>query len=557
MELCQKIEVSWKMNDNMKHLFNPNFLRIMLQCSNRISKDATDDEMFKVWDDWLRINKEFRMTVQTLNEEDLKQYTDIIGDLFKGVSDYDKTYFAFDVIKFHLKTFMRKKEAEEEPNKKGILDTILKEADDNVLRLTPLSFNDFMNKIDNKEYYIKNILGKGTINMIYSPPACMKTFISYYMGLCLATGKDFLNQKTKQVNVGYFDWENPMSDVQNRIKGMCKGLDIDITSIDNFYFFPKQPTLLRVNNRESYVIDELRSQLIEFIHENDIKVLFFDTLRRLGNFDENDSGSINTIKSSLFDPLINELNVCIVFLHHTNKEGKDYRGSVDIEGILDTAYSVTKIEKEDSITIKFKNTKRRNNELELLTCSVQIDNEEYEEDGEMYERITNVKFLQSADQDEEEPNEYKAYKDFFVDNLVIGDQYKNKEMCEMLKEHFGVSSSTTSSKILKWLIKIDILKSFGEHKSKYYILNPSYSSNEEGTQLKELEKHFHKMFKDNQLVSIELLIDKFEEKFYSIIANDWITKGWLNNTRSGYLGTTDLFKQEYPDDIDVEEVDAQ
>ena len=64
----------------------------------------------------------------------------------------------------------------------------------------------------------------------------MKSFISYYLALCLCSGKQFLYQKTKKVNVGYFDWENPISDIQNRVLGMCKGMGFKELELDNLYF---------------------------------------------------------------------------------------------------------------------------------------------------------------------------------------------------------------------------------------------------------------------------------------------------------------------------------
>ena len=289
----------------------------------------------------------------------------------------------------------------------------------------------------------------------------------------------------------------------------------------------------------------MKEQLIQFVKENDIKVLFFDTLRRLGNFDENDSGAINTIKADLFDPLINELNVCIIFLHHTSKEGKNYRGSVDIEGILDTAFSIEKTDIEDGASIKIKNTKRRNNELELLSSFVSIDNEEYEdEDGEMYERIIEVKFNKKEDEEVNDSNQYAEYKNYFSKNLEFGVQYKNKELCEMIGYNFSISSSKTTSKILKWLCKIDVLKAFGERRNKYYILNPSYATNDEELQLKELNKHFIGLFQTNDYVRIDDLKGKFDEKFYSIIVNEWNEKGWLILSKKDYIGVTDLFVTE-------------
>jgi len=422
------------------------------------------------------------------------------------------------------------------------------------IKLTPLSFSDFLKREDKKEYYVKNMFAKGTINMIYSPPASMKSFVSYYLGLCLATGNSFLNQKTKHVNVGYFDWENPISDIKNRILGICKGMNFNTSKIDNFHFFHKQPSLLRVSSYDSFVIPELREQLIEFIKENNIKVMFFDTLRRLGNFDENDSRAINTIKNELFDPLITECEVCVIFLHHTSKEGKNYRGSVDIEGILDTAFSITKKVKDEDTFLTIKNTKRRNNELEILNAVVEIENEEYEdEDGDMLENIVTVKFNQSVEQEKEENSEYSTYRKHFIENLVFGKKYKNKELCEMLSYNFGVSSSKTTSKIIKWLNQIDVIKSFGEYKNKYYILSPSYASEEDEIKLKVMNREFLTTFKENDLINKEMLKEKFDEKYFSIIINEWLSKGWLDYGKKGYLTTTDLFKSaNFGEKLDVE-----
>jgi hypothetical protein len=395
--------------------------------------------------------------------------------------------------------------------------------------LSTLTFNQFMSIEDKKEYYVKNMFAKGTINMIFSPPASMKSFISYYLGLCLATGTQFLNNKTKKINVGYFDWENPISDVKNRVLGICKGMNIDCSKIDNFYFYSKQPNLLAGNKYESYVIEDLRVELLNYIKEKDIKVLFFDTLRRLGNFDENDSKSINVIKSELFDYLIKETEVCIIFLHHTSKAGENYRGSVDIEGILDTAYFVQKKKAEDLINLTIKNTKRRNNEIELLSCVVEIQNESLQdEDGEMYESIISVKFEKTIETEQTtETATYKEYIKFLKEKVQIGVQYKNKEIMDLLIEKYQVHRNT-SQNIINWCIDNKIIQAFGEKgsKNRYYCINAAAVTKDEEKILKDVENHFHSSFKESDLVNIELLKSKFEERFFVIVMNKWNKKGW-------------------------------
>jgi len=533
--------------EHYKKLLDYELIKFIMLSSNKITEKHNEKEIDDIYYNWLTPNDEFRKGLSSLNEEELLSFNKNMIGLLPMNRDYKQTFMTLDLLKFHLKDFILRK------------DLNIQEKKETKLKLTPLSFNDFLKLEDKKEYYVKDMFAKGTTNMIFSPPASMKSFISYYLGLCLVTGNPFLTQKTKKVNVGYFDWENPLSDVQNRVKGICKGMDFNMKEIDGFFFFPKQPTLLKVTNYDSFVIEELKDQLIEFIKENNIKVLFFDTLRRLGNFDENDSGAINTIKSELFDPLINECNVCIIFLHHTSKEGRNYRGSVDIEGILDTAFSINKKVNEDNINLTIKNTKRRNNELELLKTLVEIENNEFiDDDGDMLNIIKSVKFCKTAESENEEPNDYAQYRTYFMENLEFGKKYKNKNLVEELNYNFGVSSSKTTTKIIKWLVSINILKSFGEFKGKYYILNPIHADKEDEVKLKEMNKHILKLFIENDLVKIDLLKDKFEEKYYSILISEWISKGWLNTAKKDYLSITELFKSEnISKSLEVEEVDCK
>ena len=467
-----------------------------------------------------------------------------------------------------LKIILRSHIAEAKKQKEEILSSNkeLQEIEEikSQIGLTPMKFTDFMDTVEQKKYYVKQMFANGTINMIFSPPKQMKSFVSYYLALCLATGSNFLNQKTKKVPICYFDWENPISDVQNRINGICKGMQFNKKEIDNFYFFPRQPTLIGVDKYGGYVYEELKTQLIDFIKENEIKVIFFDTFRRIGNFDENDSRTINTIKSELFDPLINETDVCIIFLHHTSKEGKTYRGSVDIEGILDTSFKVTKKEREDHIAIKIKCDARRNNEIDLISSNVEIENISIEDDdGEMIEIIDSVVFKRSEDNEiTEKAHDYSIYRKYLIDNLDIGTKYRNKELKSKFEEHFEIKSEKTISQILKWAVKIKILIKTGTYKNTRYQINPEKKEKLDFTHINPTKtpnstkeiiiNYLHEQFKTLDVLLLKRIMNSkeqnldglFSEKYLAPILNDWIAKGWLNTARSGEIAITEKYKME-------------
>jgi len=212
---------------------------------------------------------------------------------------------------------------------------------------------------------------------------------------------------------------------------------------------------------------------------------------------------------------------------------------------LDTSFSVEKKIKDDIINLKIKNQKRRNNELELLSAVVEIENIGYEdEDGEMLEYIETVKFSRSEEKEEvNEDTGYSNYRTYFIENLKIGTKYKNKDFIEIIETNFGIKK-VTANKIIKWLVGINVLKDFGQNKNKYYILNPIHATKDEEIQLKELDIHFKELFTKNEAVEIELLKGKFEEKYYSLIVADWSKRGWVNPAKGGYLIITEQFKLE-------------
>lgn len=425
---------------------------------------------------------------------------------------------------------------------------------------TPYSFKDFLSLDDKKIYYVNRMFAANTINMIFAPPKNMKSFISYYLALCISTGSDFFKQRTKKVNVCYFDWENPVSDVQNRLKGICKGMEFDTSKIDGLFFFPKQHSLIRVERYETIVYPDLKDELIEFIKDNDIKVIFFDTLRRLGNFEENDSGTINTIKSDLFDPIMNETGVCIIFLHHTSKEGTNYRGSVDIEGIVDTSYKIKKLKKADFLDIVMTCEARRNNEIDKITSSVTITNNSYLDDnGDMIEDIDEVIFEKKDNFDSEDDNNYGEYRKVIIEKLNVNEEYMNKELTNVLKDNCGINSSNTINKIIAWLTKIDVLIKTGFNKSIRYSLNPQHKNEEVGETFHEKQAHtretieyeLHKMFLENDVISNKTLINDQKEnlnglfniEYIAPILNDWNKKGWLNLVRKSEIRVTEKYKE--------------
>ena len=87
-------------------------------------------------------------------------------------------------------------------------------------------FNYFKNLKKDKTQLIDGVLGREHLSMWFSPPKSLKSILSVYAGSCLATGKDFLGQKTKKCNVLLIDLENNELVKQERIMAIKEGLNV-------------------------------------------------------------------------------------------------------------------------------------------------------------------------------------------------------------------------------------------------------------------------------------------------------------------------------------------
>lgn len=214
------------------------------------------------------------------------------------------------------------------------------------------SYQDFENIKPEKDYIVEKFIPPKSLIMVYSPPKNYKSIIIQYMCLCIVSGRPFLNFKTKKQGVVISDKENHDQIIRDRWIKLRKGMKLRKKDYPLYYL-----------NRQTgdFLNEDFMQQLKEVIQENNIKLVVFDTMHRHGDYDENSANDINKIYTKTFSPLIDEMGVSIIVLHHTNKDGK-YRGSIDLIGMCDNVLRIIKQGKSNGFTII--NTDNRRGELD-------------------------------------------------------------------------------------------------------------------------------------------------------------------------------------------------
>lgn len=184
---------------------------------------------------------------------------------------------------------------------------------------------------ENKDFLIQDFLYPGSLVMFYSPPGEFKSLLSLYAGVCIATGKTFLGMNVKKKRVLLCDKENNAQILRDRMIKIRKGIKLHRKKFPLYF-------LLREGNLDDpgFVLS-----LKKTVIEKKIDLVFFDTLHRFSNYEENSADDISRIYTTVFQPLIDETGASVVFLHHSSKApGNQYRGSVDFLGMTDTAFSI-------------------------------------------------------------------------------------------------------------------------------------------------------------------------------------------------------------------------
>jgi AAA domain len=153
-------------------------------------------------------------------------------------------------------------------------------------------------------YVVEGLLTANEVHGATGDSGLGKTPWAYQLGLCVASGKPFLDFPVKQGRVLYFDGENGTEQQISIIESLCKHLGID-SSPENF--------LVRTDETE----------VLKAAESEKPSLIIFDTLRAF--YPEAESS--NEAMASLLNKLrcIAQKEHCaILLLHHPRKPSREY-----------------------------------------------------------------------------------------------------------------------------------------------------------------------------------------------------------------------------------------
>lgn len=238
-------------------------------------------------------------------------------------------------------------------------------------RLKPMSLNElFSMEFPENKWVVENLVPHQGITIISGAPASYKTWLILQMAIDIASGGKLLGQfNCEPLKVMIIDEENHLRLVQERLKLLGADADLPIYFLSQKGFLVSKKSMLE--------------KVIEVCKQDEIDVVFIDSLVRINNAEENDASQMSEVFRQIKHFCQN--GITVILTHHERKEGmikisaqNRLRGSSDISAAVD-AHLAIKRDKDDKSKIIIEQAKLRTaKEIESFEVAIREVDEKME-----------------------------------------------------------------------------------------------------------------------------------------------------------------------------------
>lgn len=314
------------------------------------------------------------------------------------------------------------------------------------------NFKDYENYREPKNYIIEGLDYESEIGMNYGQTGSLKSINMLYKAICISSGKKYLGKfRTKKKAVCILSAENSISTDKERLFAIRRGLNIRKKDTE-LYILPRHEC-------QDLLHFGFKGSLFDFLKEKNIKVLFLDTINPLTpELDDISTRDVTKLFNEFLKPC-SEMGVRVEFLHHTDKQGKQFLGSMKFKANCD---SVTRIERDDlSNTFKLYNEKNRRGETNTLDIQI-----EFIKDSNNKLKKINVILVDDSGKPEiyvkrKKPSKTARFKTELLKSIPENLDISRSEIMQIYSKDIeaGKISMPTIDRYLKELVQLEKLQS--------------------------------------------------------------------------------------------------
>lgn len=348
-------------------------------------------------------------------------------------------------------------------------------ASDKIIKKTLfVKAGDLVASMTAPKWVIKGMLESNALALMYGAPGDGKSFLSFDMACCVATGTTLKGRKVAQGPVVYIAGEG-QGGVARRLAAWEKFHGISLADAP-LYISVKAVSLLDPANAIEVV------KIVEALLPQGVipALVIIDTVARafVGG-DENSARDMSTFVNIVDSSFKDKWKANVLLVHHSGKNAeKGARGSSALKGALDQEFSLEKKEKVRTLrctkmkdgeameemvfeleTVKLAEVIDQFGDLEIITSAVpvlstkpnvgEVHNSESGESGLTVQVIVNMMLERRELGEKEWPG-----MNFFVEKMRIG----KSRLSDMLKRAVaeGLLEKVGSGTSLKYIVKKDV-----------------------------------------------------------------------------------------------------
>lgn len=225
-----------------------------------------------------------------------------------------------------------------------------------------------------RSYLLYPVLRNAESMMVWAAPGVGKTMWALSAALAMAGGGSFLGWEAERpFKVLYIDGEMPEQDLRDRLAMLIEA----VPGIDREEARKNLKLMAKQAQEPGAYFPELSDEdnwplLSNMLRERAYDIVILDNLSTLAFLDdENSSAAVNPVIKFLSE--MKQSGIACIVIHHSNKNGKDYRGSSNLATTFEIIVGLTKVsdllETTDGAAFKIEFQKKRN-----LTGALDLDN---------------------------------------------------------------------------------------------------------------------------------------------------------------------------------------
>lgn len=160
-----------------------------------------------------------------------------------------------------------------------------------------------------------------------------KSLLEQQKATCVAMGIPFFGLETRRMNAAYLSWEDDAEELWRRQQDICATLHIPMASLAGRLHLvslteEESPfVVVSSDDQRGVAVTPLGSKIERLVDRHDIGLLILDNASQIAGIDHNSTDEVTPFGHFL-SRLAKRRHGAVVLLHHTNKAGADYLGSV-------------------------------------------------------------------------------------------------------------------------------------------------------------------------------------------------------------------------------------